>query len=100
MPTVFAASIKSVFGGTCTARPSIVRLTKSAIQVLNTGRPGGLPYHQRVLVYFVRTRLAVQVIFELLAPFFHDRNGRQGSGVTERAERAAQHVLGDIPDQV
>src|SRR2546430_11782690 len=40
------------------------------------------------------------MIFKLVAPFFHDADGRHRCGVTEGAERAAQHVFRKVSDEV
>src|SRR3954471_5179116 len=92
MPTVLAASISRVCGGTLTARPSIVRLTKS-----------GMGNHSLTVVdriVLVGARFAVQVIFEFVAELLHDGDGRHGGGIAERAEGTTQHVLRNIADQV
>src|SRR5258707_5612165 len=40
------------------------------------------------------------MIFELAAEFLHDADGGHGGSVTERAERAAEHVLRKLFDQI
>ena len=39
------------------------------------------------------------MILEFVAEFFHDGNHRQRRGIAQRAEGAAQHVLGDVAEQ-
>src|SRR5215472_11199724 len=82
MPAALAASMTSVPGAAWISRPSIESLMGSAMLV----RGGAL--------------LSVQVRFELVAEFFDDRNRRHRRGVAQRAERAAQHVLRNIADQI
>ena len=48
----------------------------------------------------VGARLAVQVIFEFVPELLHDGDGRHGRRIAQRAERAPQHVLRNIADQV
>src|SRR5579883_3671903 len=117
MPTVFAASMTSVPGAACTARPSIVRFTRSAIEIRiqetgvrsqNAGPPDSclltpvsLPSnsHQRAML-LVRARLSVQMIFKFVPELLHDRDRRHGRGIAQGAEGAAEHVLRDVADQV
>src|SRR6266851_5819208 len=40
------------------------------------------------------------MIFEFATEFLHDADGRHGGSVTERAERAAKHVLRKFFDQI
>ena len=40
------------------------------------------------------------MFFELVTPFVHNADGRQGGGIPERTESPAQHVLGKIADNV
>src|SRR5579859_2531141 len=40
------------------------------------------------------------MIFEFVPPLLHDADGRQCGGIAERAESAAQHVLGKFADHV
>src|SRR5713226_10356634 len=40
------------------------------------------------------------MIFEFAAEFLHDADGGHGGSVTERAERAAEHVLRKFFDQI
>src|SRR5947209_2995415 len=98
MPTVLAASITSVCGGTCTSRPSIVSFTKSAMSLENSASPrlrveNTPSRHHHFARMLVRARSAVQMILKLLPELFDNRNSRHGGGVSQRAERAAQHVL-------
>src|SRR5471030_2140294 len=95
MPAVLAASINRVPGAACTGRPSIVSVIGSAIKPL----PCALNrYHvARVLIW---ARLAVEVILEFVPEFFDNRNRRHGGRVAQRAERAAQHILRNIPNQI
>ena len=48
----------------------------------------------------VGARLAVEMVLEFVPELLHDGDGRHGGGIAQRAERAAQHVLGDVADQV
>ena len=41
-----------------------------------------------------------QMLFKFVAPFLHDADRRQRRRVTERTERAAQHVLGEVTNDV
>src|ERR1035437_2861085 len=119
MPTVLAASITRVCGGTWTARPSMVRLIRSGMGPPGGGRvaAGRMPprmgawqperlryrrssYGHHASTVLVGARFTVQVIFEFLPELLHDGDGRHGGGIAQRAERAAQHVFSDIADQV
>src|ERR1035437_585980 len=119
MPTVLAASITRVCGGTWTARPSMVRLIRSGMGPPGGGRvaAGRMPprmgawqperlryrrssYGHHASTVLVGARFTVQVIFEFLPELLHDGDGRHGGGIAQRAERAAQHVLSDIAKQV
>src|SRR5205085_11149526 len=87
MPTRFAASINSMPAGASTGISSIVSLTGSAMNLYN-----------RQLV-IVRTGLAFEMRVEIVAEFFNEGDGRQRGGVTERTERAAEHILSELTDQ-
>src|SRR5579884_1107387 len=86
MPTCLAALISNVPGAACTAFPSIVRLTKSAIFVL----------YQRHLVLLSKRACAVEMGLKLISEFFDERHHGHGSRVAEGAEGAAQHVFRDV----
>jgi len=49
--------------------------------------------HGKFYMFRERAGLAVQVVFELLAEFFHKAQRGHGGGVAERAEGTAHHVL-------
>src|SRR5260370_16031152 len=40
------------------------------------------------------------MLLEFVAPLLHDADGRQRGGIAERAERAPQHILGEVADKV
>src|SRR6266851_2192660 len=40
------------------------------------------------------------MLLEFVAPLLHDADGGQRRGVAERAKRAAQHIFGDVADEV
>src|ERR1035437_8025708 len=103
MPTVLAASITRVCGGTWTARPSIVRLIRSAIRPPGGGRDaagrmsprmgGWQPetlrsrrssHGHHASTVLVVGRFTVQVIFEFLPELLHDGDGRHGGGIAQR----------------
>src|SRR6266478_9342930 len=42
----------------------------------------------------------VQMLLEFVAPLLHDADGGQRRGVAERAEGAAQHIFGEVADEV
>src|SRR5689334_4926240 len=105
MPAAFAASITRVPGAACTSRPSIVSLTKSAIQNLFHRRHAEAPVKEKSHAHqtagaFIRARFAIQVIFELVAELLDDGDGRHRRRVSQRTKRPSQHVLGEIADEI
>src|SRR5438128_1446047 len=113
MPADLQASMRSVPAGAVIFLPSTVMVTscgESAINLLIQKvkskiktlffRPLGTTlckcrFRDAALV-FIRTRLAVQVIFKLLPPFLHDGHRRNRRSVAQRTEGASQHVLRQI----
>src|SRR6266496_2076723 len=99
MPTVLAASITSIPGGACTSLPSIVSLTTSAMNSasprLRVEKPS-----RRYHLPLVRTGFPIQMVLKLVPELLHNRNCRHGGRVAQRAERPAEHVLGNIADQI
>src|SRR5580704_7442693 len=47
---------------------------------------------------FVRA-FPVQMVFEFVAPFFNDADGRQRRGIAERAEGAPEHIFRKLVNQ-
>ncbi len=72
--------------------PSIVRFTGSAMMT-SVSQSRAVQAIASSDACSIGARLAVQMLFELFAELFDDRNGRHGGRVAQRAERAAQHVL-------
>src|ERR1039457_5692330 len=127
MPTVLAASITRVWGGTLTGRPPMVRLISSGmgprlrrgmgriapwanrVQPSNSnGRnwwqspvcTSGSSYGHRAFTVLVGARFAIQMILEFLPELLHDGDGRHSGGIAQGTERPAQHIPRDIADQV
>src|ERR1700730_7656829 len=101
MPLRLAASITSVPAGAAMGLSSMVSLTKSGMEKTNPGF--GIWYlgfgiwlnscHHQLRCSFIRARFSKQVCFELVAKFFHDRDGGERRCITQRAEGPSQHVL-------
>src|SRR5215472_1800115 len=94
MPSRRVASITSVPAGTSTSRSSILSFTSFVSAI------GSLPQADHRFGSFVVSAASLQVIFEFVAEFLHDADGGHRGGVAERAEGAAEHVLGELADQV
>src|SRR4051794_9081333 len=111
MPADLQASMRSVPAGALICLPSTVMVTscgESAINLLIQKvrskiktfflKPFGTTLCKRRLrdatLVFIRTRLAVQVIFKFRTPLLHDGHRWYRRSVTQWAEGASQHVLG------
>src|SRR5580704_9713622 len=107
MPALRQASMSSVPAGAVSFFPSTVNMT-SGIRCLRSlrgqspdhfirpsARVNSRPFKAAVCLYDCQlrnslfcklTQLSVQVIFELLAKLFEERDGRHGCGVAQRAK--------------
>src|SRR5438128_8978780 len=113
MPADLQASMRRVPAGALICLPSTVMVTSCGESVINLliqkvksniktlfFRSLGTTlckcrFRDAALV-FIRTRLAIQMIFKFLAPLLHNRHRRDGCRVAERTECASQHVLRQV----
>src|SRR6266481_4076534 len=110
MPALLQASISKVPAGAVTFLPSTVMFTsaiKSSLVVrrwpkivsvggVNQRPTTGFLRQHRLRRFLKRARLAVQMILKLLPKLLDERHGRHGRGITQRAERPAQHVFRQV----
>src|SRR6185312_13890475 len=104
MPALRQASMSSVPAGAVSFFPSTVKVTSAIIPfVLRVYCKRWVRLHHRQLRHAFlceRARLAVQVIFKLVAKLLYERDSRHGRRVAQRAEGAAQHVFRQVLDVV
>src|SRR5262252_3653241 len=119
MPSLFAASITVLPAGTCTARPSISRLTSGAVMGWRSPRPRLLPLRRagggsnsrvgeaRWYAYACGSDvwrhdalLVLDVMLELAAEVLDETLDRQRRGVAERTDRAPLDVVGNRVEHV
>src|ERR1700734_2435200 len=108
MPALRQASMSSVPAGAVSFFPSTVKVTSGILLFVFRLRQKPRIVLSRDLNYrelrhafsCKRARPAVQVIFEFLAKFLNECDGRHRGRIAKRAEGVAKHVFGQVLDVV
>src|SRR5579864_4084826 len=100
MPTALQASINKVPAGATICLPSTVIVTffTSAISNSTFSRNHWQLFHTALC--FKGASTSLQVCFELVAPFIHDRHRWNSCRVAQRTECSSEHVLRQVFDVI